>query len=91
MAEDLTAETFMAAVASAGASRAPQVSVAWLIGIARHKLVDHWRRAERERAQAGAAAEQEQAADRGSVGRRGSTLRPHTPRWPASQSPNGPR
>jgi RNA polymerase sigma-70 factor (ECF subfamily) len=25
------------------------VSVAWLIGIARHKLVDHWRRGERER------------------------------------------
>jgi RNA polymerase sigma-70 factor (ECF subfamily) len=25
------------------------VTVAWLIGVARHKLVDHWRRGERER------------------------------------------
>jgi RNA polymerase sigma-70 factor (ECF subfamily) len=25
-----------------------EVNVAWLIGIARHKLVDHWRRAGRE-------------------------------------------
>ncbi len=42
-AEDLTAETFLAAV------RADvPVSVAWLIGTARHKLVDHWRRRERE-------------------------------------------
>jgi RNA polymerase sigma-70 factor (ECF subfamily) len=43
VAEDLTAETFLAAVRAA----AP-VSVAWLIGTARHKLVDHWRRKERE-------------------------------------------
>jgi RNA polymerase sigma-70 factor (ECF subfamily) len=26
----------------------PDVTTAWLIGIARHKLVDHWRRTERE-------------------------------------------
>jgi len=26
----------------------PQLTVAWLIGVARHKLVDHWRRQERE-------------------------------------------
>jgi RNA polymerase sigma-70 factor (ECF subfamily) len=43
LAEDLTAETFLAAVHADGA-----VSVAWLIGTARHKLVDHWRRRERE-------------------------------------------
>ena len=43
LAEDLTAETFLAAVDADGA-----VSVAWLIGTARHKLVDHWRRRERE-------------------------------------------
>jgi DNA-directed RNA polymerase specialized sigma24 family protein len=24
------------------------MTVAWLIGVARHKLVDHWRRLERE-------------------------------------------
>jgi RNA polymerase sigma-70 factor (ECF subfamily) len=27
---------------------APALSVPWLIGVARHKLVDHWRRRERE-------------------------------------------
>ena len=26
-----------------------EVTVAWLVGVARHKLVDHWRRAARER------------------------------------------
>ena len=49
VAEDLAAETFMAAVAAARRQPPPRVSVAWLIGIARHKLVDHWRRGERER------------------------------------------
>jgi RNA polymerase sigma-70 factor, ECF subfamily len=48
-AEDLTAETFMAAVAALKRPDPPSVSVAWLIGVARHKLVDHWRRRERER------------------------------------------
>jgi RNA polymerase sigma-70 factor (ECF subfamily) len=49
LAEDLAAETFMAAVAATRRHPPPHVSVAWLIGIARHKLVDHWRRSERER------------------------------------------
>lgn len=39
----------MAAVAALKRPDPPSVSVAWLIGIARHKLVDHWRRSERER------------------------------------------
>jgi RNA polymerase sigma-70 factor (ECF subfamily) len=47
-AEDLTAETFMAAVAAGRQADPPEISVAWLVGVARHKLVDHWRRAERE-------------------------------------------
>ena len=49
MAEDLTAETFMSALDTLerGASTA-KPNVAWLIGVARHKLVDHWRRTERE-------------------------------------------
>ncbi len=46
-AEDLTAETFMAAVDSIRRGRVDEVTVAWLIGIARHRLVDHWRRTER--------------------------------------------
>jgi RNA polymerase sigma-70 factor (ECF subfamily) len=40
VAEDLTSETFLAAV-KAG-ENSPR-TVAWLIGIARHKLADHWR------------------------------------------------
>lgn len=49
VAEDLTAETFLAAVAApTREASAPEVSVAWLVGVARHKLVDHWRRVARE-------------------------------------------
>jgi RNA polymerase sigma-70 factor, ECF subfamily len=47
LAEDLTAETFLAAV-RAETDGGPPTTVAWLIGTARHKLVDHWRRLERE-------------------------------------------
>jgi RNA polymerase sigma-70 factor (ECF subfamily) len=48
VAEDLTAETFLAAVTATREGRLPEVSVGWLVGVARHKLVDHWRRLERE-------------------------------------------
>ena len=51
-AEDLTAETFMAAAAAvrkANSSNGPDLNVAWLIGTARHKLIDHWRRSERRK------------------------------------------
>src|SRR5262249_17876858 len=48
LAEDLTAETFLAAVAASRQGSLPEVNVAWLVGVARHKLVDHWRRLERE-------------------------------------------
>ena len=47
-AEDLTAETFLAAVRAVRAGNA-DVSIPWLIGTARHKLVDHWRREGRQR------------------------------------------
>ena len=47
LAEDLTAETFLAAVRAEADGGAP-TTVPWLIGTARHKLVDHWRRLERE-------------------------------------------
>jgi RNA polymerase sigma-70 factor, ECF subfamily len=46
-AEDLTGETFTAAVSSIRRGVVDEVSTAWLIGIARHKLVDHWRQLER--------------------------------------------
>jgi RNA polymerase sigma-70 factor (ECF subfamily) len=55
VAEDLTAEVFMAAVDAVRRPSAPTLSVAWLIGTARHKLVDHWRRVERERRRIAAA------------------------------------
>lgn len=48
LAEDLTAEAFMAAVAATKSGSVHTVTTAWLIGIARNKLVDHWRREERE-------------------------------------------
>jgi RNA polymerase sigma-70 factor (ECF subfamily) len=48
LAEDLTSETFMAAVDAVRRGRVPDLTEAWLIGVARHKLVDHWRREARE-------------------------------------------
>jgi RNA polymerase sigma-70 factor, ECF subfamily len=49
LAEDLCADTFLAAVGQIQRGAVDQVTVAWLIGIARHKLVDHWRRVDRRR------------------------------------------
>lgn len=48
VAEDLTAETFLAAVSAVQRGTVPHLTTAWLIGVARHKLVDHWRRAARD-------------------------------------------
>ena len=48
VAEDLTAETFLAAVDAVRRDNPVTVSVPWIIGVARHKLVDHWRRLTRE-------------------------------------------
>jgi RNA polymerase sigma-70 factor (ECF subfamily) len=48
VAEDLTSETFLAAVDAVRRGTVPDLTVAWLIGVARHKLVDHWRRREVE-------------------------------------------
>ena len=47
-AEELTSETFLSAVHSAKTGTVSEVTVAWLIGIARHKLMDQWRRSARE-------------------------------------------
>ena len=44
LAEDLTSETFLAAVAAIRSGAVDEPSIGWLIGIARHKLVDYWRR-----------------------------------------------
>ena len=48
LAEDLTAETFLAAVDAVRREPPAPVSTAWLVGVARHKLADHWRRQARE-------------------------------------------
>lgn len=48
LAEDLTSETFLAAVHALGTKPPAELTTAWLIGIARHKLVDHWRTSERD-------------------------------------------
>ena len=48
VAEDLTAETFLAAVDAVRRDSPATVSVPWIIGVARHKLIDHWRRLTRE-------------------------------------------
>jgi RNA polymerase sigma-70 factor (ECF subfamily) len=47
VAEDLTSDTFLAAVRAEAEGNGP-TTAGWLIGTARHKLVDHWRRRERE-------------------------------------------
>jgi RNA polymerase sigma-70 factor, ECF subfamily len=43
-AEDLTSETFLAAMDAARKASPPPMTVPWLIGVARHKLADHYRR-----------------------------------------------
>ncbi len=43
-AEDLTSETFLAAMDAARKNDPPPISVPWLLGVARHKLADHYRR-----------------------------------------------
>lgn len=48
VAEDLSAETFLAAVDAVRRPNPPPVDVPWLIGVARHKLADHWRRRARD-------------------------------------------
>ncbi len=47
-AQDLTAETFLAAVDAVRRPEPVAVSTGWLVGVARHKLVDHWRREARD-------------------------------------------
>jgi RNA polymerase sigma-70 factor, ECF subfamily len=43
-AQDLTSETFLAAMQAFPTYRAERPFVAWLLGIARHKIADHFRR-----------------------------------------------
>src|SRR5690242_17746870 len=61
LAEDLVSETFLAALNASRQGSVAEVTVAWLVGVARHKLADHWRRVERE--QRSLAAAEPQTAD----------------------------
>jgi RNA polymerase sigma-70 factor (ECF subfamily) len=47
VAEDLTQETFMAAVRELQRGTPVDAPIAWILGIAKHKLIDHFRREER--------------------------------------------
>jgi len=47
-AEDLTQETFAAVMVAARAGRDDALTMPWVMGVARHKLVDHYRRVGRE-------------------------------------------
>ena len=47
VAEDLTQETFLAAVSELRKGRRPEAPIPWVYGIARHKLLDHYRKEER--------------------------------------------
>src|SRR5262245_55509838 len=48
LAEELTQQTFIAAIEARRTFDGRSDSVTWLCGIARHKLADHFRRLERE-------------------------------------------
>jgi len=63
VAEDLTAETFLAAVTAVQRGTVPRLTTAWLIGVARHKLVDHWRRKARDERNLRAVADEEPTAE----------------------------
>jgi RNA polymerase sigma-70 factor (ECF subfamily) len=60
VAEDLTQETFLAAVAELAKDRRVTAPTAWIGGIARHKLIDHYRHQERVERSVAAAWEAEQ-------------------------------
>jgi RNA polymerase sigma-70 factor, ECF subfamily len=47
VAEDLTQETFLASVAELRKGRRPETPIPWIYGIARHKLLDHYRKQSR--------------------------------------------
>jgi RNA polymerase sigma-70 factor, ECF subfamily len=48
LADDLTQETLASVVAAQRSGQAHLQSIPWVIGVARHKLADHYRRADSE-------------------------------------------
>src|SRR4051794_505863 len=51
LAEDLTQETFAAIATAITAGREEAQCMPWVMGVARHKLIDHYRHCEGERRQ----------------------------------------
>lgn len=76
-AEDLTSETFLGAIESVARGSVDRVTVPWVLGVARHKLVDHWRRTEREDAKTARLEAVESVADRDPWDVRLDVLRAH--------------
>lgn len=48
VAEDLTQDTFAAVVVAARTGRDEALTLPWVMGVARHKMIDHYRRAARD-------------------------------------------
>lgn len=48
VAEDLTQDTFVAAIRAFKSGQSDAITMPWLMGVARHKLIDHYRRRARE-------------------------------------------
>ena len=93
IAEDVTSDVFMGAVDAVSKGGVETVTTAWLIGIARHKLVDHWRRVEREQRRLTAVADEPGGGRRGRpVGRparrAGRPRRPRAARRPPPRPPS---
>lgn len=64
LAEEITADTMLAAVDSVQNDPPRSLSTAWLLSIARHKLIDYWRKLGREeRGLRSVAAEESEAED----------------------------
>jgi RNA polymerase sigma-70 factor (ECF subfamily) len=62
-AEDLTQETFLAVVVELKRGTRIRTPIAWVYGIARHKLLDHYRREQRAERQVELASESEEAGE----------------------------
>ncbi len=64
VAEDLTQDTFLAAVAEIRKGKSVTAAVPWVLGIAKHKLLDHYRRQKREERKAAMSREAQLSEDR---------------------------
>lgn len=59
LAEDLTQDTMLSAVRSPNTPEHPEERIRWLYGIARNRLIDHYRRQGRERTLLGSSLDEE--------------------------------